>query len=83
MAGASWRDGLHLCTSIAAGIMLSWILFPRGSVSNAASHISTSVSEADHNVRSNGSVPVISVFFGIVIRMFYREHGVAHFHAEH
>jgi hypothetical protein len=23
------------------------------------------------------------VFFGIVIRMFFREHGVAHFHAEH
>ena len=28
-------------------------------------------------------MPVISVFFGIMIRMFYREHGVAHFHAEH
>lgn len=28
-------------------------------------------------------MPVISMFFGIVIRMFYREHGVAHFHAEH
>lgn len=28
-------------------------------------------------------MPVISVFFGVVIRMFYREHGVAHFHAEH
>jgi hypothetical protein len=28
-------------------------------------------------------VPVISVFFGIVIRMFYREHGVAHFRAEY
>jgi hypothetical protein len=28
-------------------------------------------------------VPVISVFFGIVIRMFYREHGVAHFHADY
>lgn len=28
-------------------------------------------------------MPVVSVFFGIVIRMFYREHGVAHFHAEH
>ena len=28
-------------------------------------------------------MPVISVFFGIVIRMFYREHSVAHFHAEH
>ena len=28
-------------------------------------------------------MPVVSVFFSIVIRMFYREHGVAHFHAEH
>lgn len=28
-------------------------------------------------------MPVVSVFFGIVIRMFYREHGVAHFHAEY
>ena len=26
---------------------------------------------------------VISMFFGIVIRMFYREHGVPHFHAEY
>ena len=28
-------------------------------------------------------MPVISVFFGIVIRMFYREHGVPHFHVEY
>jgi hypothetical protein len=28
-------------------------------------------------------VPVISVFFGIVVRMFYREHCVPHFHAEY
>ena len=28
-------------------------------------------------------MPVISTFFGIVIRMFYREHGVRHFHAEY
>jgi len=28
-------------------------------------------------------VPVISTFFGIVIRMFYREHGLPHFHAEY
>jgi Domain of unknown function (DUF4160) len=28
-------------------------------------------------------VPIISSFFGIVIRMFYEEHGVPHFHAEH
>ena len=28
-------------------------------------------------------VPIIAVFFGIVIRMFYKEHGPPHFHAEH
>lgn len=28
-------------------------------------------------------MPVVSTFFGIVIRMFYREHGVPHFHAEY
>lgn len=28
-------------------------------------------------------MPVISMFYGIVIRMFYREHGVAHSHAEY
>lgn len=28
-------------------------------------------------------MPVISAFFGIMIRMFYREHGLRHFHAEH
>jgi hypothetical protein len=28
-------------------------------------------------------VPIISTFFGIVIRMYYREHGIGHFHAEY
>jgi len=28
-------------------------------------------------------LPEISRFFGIVIRMFFREHGVPHFHAEY
>lgn len=28
-------------------------------------------------------MPVISTFFGIVIRMFYRDHGVPHLHAEY
>ena len=28
-------------------------------------------------------MPIISTFFGIVIRMFYREHEPVHFHAEH
>ena len=28
-------------------------------------------------------MPIISIVFGIVIRMLYREHGPAHFHAEY
>ena len=28
-------------------------------------------------------MPIVSMFFGIVIRMYYREHGPAHFHAEY
>ncbi|MFQ5829095.1 MAG: DUF4160 domain-containing protein [Candidatus Methylomirabilia bacterium] len=28
-------------------------------------------------------MPIISVFFGIVIRMFYKEHEPTHFHAEY
>jgi hypothetical protein len=28
-------------------------------------------------------VPIISVFFGIIVRMFYREHEPVHFHAEY
>jgi hypothetical protein len=28
-------------------------------------------------------VPVISMFFGIVIRMYFKDHGVEHFHAEY
>lgn len=28
-------------------------------------------------------MPIISTFFGIVIRMFYKKHEPAHFHAEH
>ena len=28
-------------------------------------------------------MPIVSIFFGIVIRMFYAEHGAPHFHAEH
>ena len=27
--------------------------------------------------------PSISVFFGIIIRMYYKEHEPGHFHAEH
>jgi hypothetical protein len=28
-------------------------------------------------------MPIISAFFGIIIRMFYKEHEPPHFHAEH
>lgn len=30
-----------------------------------------------------GHMPVISIFFGIVIRMYHKEHEPRHFHAEH
>jgi hypothetical protein len=33
--------------------------------------------------RYTPTVPIISVFFGIVVRMFYKEHEPAHFHAEY
>lgn len=38
---------------------------------------------SDTRRRYTGGVPVIAVFFGIVIRMFYREHEPEHFHAEY
>lgn len=28
-------------------------------------------------------MPIISMFFGIIIRMYYKEHEPEHFHAEH
>ena len=28
-------------------------------------------------------MPVIAIFFGIIIRMYYKEHEPRHFHAEH
>ncbi len=28
-------------------------------------------------------MPILSTFFGIIIRMFYKEHEPPHFHAEH
>src|SRR3990172_1880755 len=34
-------------------------------------------------IRYDLNMPFISIFFGIVIRMFYNEHEPAHFHAEY
>ena len=28
-------------------------------------------------------MPTISTFFGILVRMYYKEHGIQHFHAEY
>lgn len=28
-------------------------------------------------------MPTISAFFGILVRMYYKEHGIQHFHAEY
>jgi hypothetical protein len=32
---------------------------------------------------TDGYVPTISQFFGITIRMFFKDHGFPHFHARH
>jgi Domain of unknown function (DUF4160) len=37
--------------------------------------------EADDAILAG--MPVIAIFFGIVIRMYYKEHEPRHFHAEH
>lgn len=34
-------------------------------------------------VASSGAMPEVSRFFGVVIAMFYSEHGVPHFHASY
>ena len=39
--------------------------------------------QADRCQRDHQSVPTISRFFGIVIAMFYDDHGYPHFHARH
>ena len=33
------------------------------------------------NIDRNINVPVIARFYGILIKMYFREHGIAHFHA--
>ncbi len=38
---------------------------------------------AARRVLASGPVPVISRFFGIVICMYFKEHGLPHFHAEY
>ena len=38
---------------------------------------------ASRRRRYTPAVPIISIFFGIIVRMYYKEHDPAHFHAEH
>lgn len=38
---------------------------------------------ADRAARHDWRVPTISRFFGIVITMYFDDHGIPHFHAEH
>lgn len=45
-----------------------------------AAHVGT-LGGTERETRTD--MPVVSTLFGIVVRMFYREHGIPHFHAEH
>jgi hypothetical protein len=40
----------------------------------------SSVRDCEHG---HAPMPIVSRFYGIVIRMFYREHAPAHIHVEH
>jgi Domain of unknown function (DUF4160) len=33
--------------------------------------------------KQNSPMPIVSIFFGIVIRMFHREHAPPHYHASY
>ena len=48
---------------------------PRGSRRNIAAR--------DLHIRAATDVPEVSRFYGIVITMYYAEHGVPHFHAKY
>ena len=37
--------------------------------------------ESVHAARNHGGVPRISEFYGIIVAMYFREHGMPHFHA--
>jgi Domain of unknown function (DUF4160) len=47
------------------------------------SRASSDASVGPRSLAYTRHVPIISFFFGIVIRMFYKEHEPAHFHGEH
>ena len=61
-------------------------MMPRGSFAdvrplNAQVPLGADWSGSDAGILAN--MPVVSFFFGIVIRMYFREHEPKHFHAEH
>ena len=61
-------------------------MMPRGSFAdvrplNAQVPLAADSSGSDDGILAN--MPVVSFFFGIVIRMYFREHEPKHFHAEH
>jgi len=36
----------------------------------------------EHNLFKGNKMPTISIFYGIIIRMFFEEHAPPHFHAQ-
>jgi hypothetical protein len=51
------------------------------SATTIGSRVAESARALDDGILAH--VPIISIFFGIVVRMYFREHEPKHFHAEH
>jgi hypothetical protein len=53
----------------------------RGQICRLGDMVGDTISHRPAKTKCSNAVPRISEFYGIVIAMYYREHGVAHFHA--
>jgi hypothetical protein len=53
----------------------------RGQICRLGDIVGDTISRRPAKTKSSTAVPRISEFYGIVIAMYYREHGVPHFHA--
>jgi hypothetical protein len=84
-ASGRWSSGFGLESAVHAFVRA--VLLRGGRLDELG--VNTELDPPDREPRETGQTDagercaVVSTFFGIIIRMFYREHGVAHFHADY
>jgi hypothetical protein len=76
--GICWPNGFDICPDT---------LYDRLATSGALSHSGPALESTKRERRLASyqppRMPILSQFFGITIRMFWRDHGAPHFHAEY